>query len=291
MSTLIPSKLIAKADGKIGRFDFDHPPFRFNFIKKKTSIELVIVLLIGSMCTWLLIKYEVMEYLQTLFAGMAVDDLFLSLVPWSVLVALFVLRRWRDQKDSIRQLERVANHDAMTGIYNRAALDKLLANEFSRAERYKSDMVVMLLDVDYFKSVNDQYGHQAGDRVLNKVAGVIAQTLREYDVVGRYGGEEFMIILPSTRLHVAKEIAERIRQNVGQLQTRLENGALIQVTISIGIACKLKNTESAEQIVSQADAALYRAKDQGRNCCVAADSIRLVSKTAKEIKRRAHGWH
>lgn len=166
------------------------------------------------------------------------------------------------------ELMRLANFDSLTGLANRRHFDESLNIEWKRAMRNRVPMSVMMLDIDYFKSYNDTYGHLKGDEVLRKVAGVIEKSLmRPADLAYRYGGEEFVLILPEIDITGAGVLAENIRKNVEALDIPHEGSKIApRLTISIGIASIVPaSNDMPATLVSLADAALYRAKDGGRN--------------------------
>ncbi|HEY5803853.1 MAG TPA: sensor domain-containing diguanylate cyclase [Lysobacter sp.] len=163
-------------------------------------------------------------------------------------------------------LEHSATHDALTGLLNRAALAQLRDNPEAMLQLQQTPYTLMLLDVDHFKDVNDRHGHLLGDRALRAVADAVAASIRQRDVAVRYGGEEFLILLPDTRLASAAQVAERIRQ-------RLAQAALpFALTVSIGLAAGEPTRDWSEQVFDRADQALYRAKARGRNCVVVDDT-------------------
>jgi diguanylate cyclase (GGDEF)-like protein len=160
------------------------------------------------------------------------------------------------------QLHVEANTDYLTGINNRRAIIKYLETEIERCTRYKRPCSIMMLDLDYFKQVNDKHGHQVGDDILVLVANAILDTCRLADHVGRYGGEEFLIVLPETSEKEVLELAERIRHNIAAL--KLDIG--LPLTVSIGVASLSLQTEvDSHTFIKQADDAVYKAKEQGRN--------------------------
>jgi two-component system cell cycle response regulator len=163
------------------------------------------------------------------------------------------------------QLRFRATHDALTGIWSRGAAMDMLQRELERALRAQASTGVLMLDLDRFKNINDTRGHLGGDGVLQEVAQRIAQTVRTYDVVGRYGGEEFLIVLPGCDSDQTQETAERIRTAVAGSPFQVA-GSEIFATVSIGGAVASPGKVSAKEILVQADAALYRAKAAGRNC-------------------------
>lgn len=163
------------------------------------------------------------------------------------------------------QLIQDATHDALTGIHNRGWLAQQAAQSFSAARRYRTELVYALLDIDYFKRVNDTHGHQVGDEVLKAVARTIQGALRESDHFGRFGGEEFFCILPHTSRETALQCAERIRQAVAALEVPTAD-AVVTVTISIGLAPMMETHGAWEDMLKRSDEALYLAKQSGRNC-------------------------
>ena len=161
-----------------------------------------------------------------------------------------------------------AAHDALTGLANRRSAHIRLDAACQRARRQHGHLSVLMLDLDRFKQVNDHWGHANGDRVLIAVAQALHDELRGSDLAVRYGGEEFMAILPGTDAADAMEVAERIRLRIEQLRIELPD-ARIAITISVGVAALLPE-DTAESVVARADAALYAAKNAGRNRCMAA---------------------
>jgi len=160
---------------------------------------------------------------------------------------------------------KLATTDALTGLLNRHALEDSIKIEQQRAQRYGRDISLMLLDIDHFKKVNDIYGHIAGDAVLKIMAAVLTQQARNIDSVARFGGEEFVIILPETDGRGARVMAERIRKAVSGIAFELPDGHEIGVTVSIGVACFPGGIGNLEAILDRADQALYQAKNTGRN--------------------------
>ena len=167
------------------------------------------------------------------------------------------------------ELEFLAAYDNLTGLLNRREFDNRLNDEVRRAKRVRRPFVLLLLDVDYFKHINDNYGHQAGDHVLRVLAGLLKKQVREVDFVGRTGGEEFGIILTETSEQDARETAERIRRVVEEKQFAINEQKPVHVTLSIGMATYPDDGANTDMLISYADEALYRAKDGGRNRVVA----------------------
>ena len=164
-----------------------------------------------------------------------------------------------------RKLEHQSVRDGLTGLFNRHFLEIALERELARASRRKSGLAVLMIDVDHFKKLNDQYGHSAGDAILKEVARVFSANVRSEDLVCRYGGEEFTIILPDISPDNAYIRAEVIRQAVANLRTELTNELYSTVTISIGGATFPGDGQTSDALLRHSDAALYRAKREGRN--------------------------
>jgi diguanylate cyclase (GGDEF)-like protein len=167
--------------------------------------------------------------------------------------------------DRVRQL---AYRDGLTGVFNRRYFDSRLVEEITRAARYGGGVSVLLIDLDHFKKINDEFGHMLGDDVLRAVSTIFLRNLRKVDVVCRYGGEEFAVVLPATQGGSAASVADKLRRAVASAHFA---GVSIPVTVSIGVAEFPANGITRDDIVRSADAALYQAKDAGRNrVCLAA---------------------
>ncbi len=167
------------------------------------------------------------------------------------------------------ELLQLASTDILTGLTNRRVIIQQAQAEIRRASRYQKDLAVMMLDIDHFKQVNDQYGHAAGDRVLAEFAALCMQSIRDSDLAGRYGGEEFFILMPEIDLKTAILSAERLRMTVAAHPFKLSDGRELSVSCSIGIAMYMPQQDDLDKLLLRADQALYQAKHQGRNrCCV-----------------------
>jgi len=170
------------------------------------------------------------------------------------------------------QLLNEARADAKTGLLNAATWEREAAAEIARAVRTSSPLAVVLLDLDRFKQVNDTYGHLVGDEVLRMIAGTMTGVLREYDLAGRFGGEEFVMLLPQTRATDALRIAERVRDHIARLLISTPAGERVHVTVSIGVAAlDAGSSRELTELLAAADAALYRAKSSGR------DQVQMIS--------------
>ena len=164
-------------------------------------------------------------------------------------------------KEKSNLLEYQASHDNLTGLFNRNKFNSLFGKEIRRGHRYKNDLSLVILDIDFFKVVNDKYGHQIGDQVLKEISSIILQNVREHDTVVRWGGEEFLILLPETDIEGAVIVAEKIRSTICNRPLSKEN---INITASFGITL-MNEKDTEESFISRSDEALYEAKENGRN--------------------------
>jgi diguanylate cyclase (GGDEF)-like protein len=165
----------------------------------------------------------------------------------------------------VQRLKHLAGHDGLTELFNHRQTREQLQREFERVSRYAGSLSLLMIDIDHFKAVNDRHGHPAGDVVLREVARVVSEAVRAVDIVGRYGGEEFVAILPQTDVEEARLLAERLRKAVEALAVPV-GSASVHVTISTGIASyPAPNVDTSDELIREADRALYRAKQDGRN--------------------------
>ncbi|TDC82725.1 GGDEF domain-containing protein, partial [Nonomuraea deserti] len=160
------------------------------------------------------------------------------------------------------QLQAAARTDAKTGLLNAAAWQREADTEIVRARRTGDTLALLIIDIDHFKRVNDAHGHLVGDQVLVGVAATLRSQLRDYDVVGRFGGEEFVVLLPGADIHEARRVAERLRTRIGHMAIPADD-ALIRVTISVGVALMSVHGDDLIELLAAADLALYRAKELG----------------------------
>ena len=167
-------------------------------------------------------------------------------------------------KEALETLSEISNRDGLTAIFNRRYLENRLSGEFDRTRRYGGTFSMILFDLDFFKKVNDTYGHLAGDKVLVEVATRVKDKLRSSDVVGRYGGEEFALILPETPLEGARQFAERLREMI-ELEPIIFENTTIPVTISMGVTEYHADMPGYAALIHQSDVALYASKAGGRN--------------------------
>ena len=184
--------------------------------------------------------------------------------PGELLARLGIGQRILDLESRLADM---ARQDLLTGIFNRRALYETLQAEASQACRAVRSLSIIMLDLDHFKSINDQYGHPVGDHVLQLVAATLQKNKRAYDCVGRWGGEEFLVILPNTDLHQAARVAERFRKCISDLRLSVGEKGTVTLSASLGVTSTEGGSaaKSLEALLKQADEALYQAKGLGRN--------------------------
>lgn len=168
------------------------------------------------------------------------------------------------------ELQNLATTDTLTRVHNRRYFFELAELEFARSKRYGRDVSLILFDADNFKSINDNYGREIGDRVLKIIANCCRNSLRHFDVVGRYGGEDFIIMLPETPMNIAADVADRLRKSIESVRVDTHKGE-ISVTVSVGVAVATESTPDLPALINRADMALYEAKRAGRNKVVVAE--------------------
>lgn len=207
--------------------------------------------------------------------GLTLSCLFtMALVAKSVSdIRLRMIAKRRELREALERVQALATHDVLTGLANRAHMQELLDHETHRSQRGGAGFCVALIDLDFFKIVNDVHGHRVGDEVLRRFASEAMTQLRNIDTLARWGGEEFVLLLPQTRLEEALIGLERLRQHIAG-QNLVPSIPDMKVTFSGGVA-QWAIGETSDRVVERADQALYAAKAKGRNCCVAAGPVSL----------------
>ncbi|RUM63442.1 MAG: hypothetical protein DSZ03_05255 [Sulfurimonas sp.] len=217
------------------------------------------------------------QLLQTALTTSAIALIFALIIARAIYYS--AIERSRSEKERLEKLVKERTHeievlsktDALTGLWNRGYLEEMLEMEFKRAKRYGHDISIMIIDLDFFKRINDTYGHMAGDEVLRQISRRISGCVRETDFVGRYGGEEIVVILPETSPDAAQNIAEGIRETIEKKSVVFESYT-IEVTTSIGLSYFRREHTDYLTVFAEADKALYFAKEQGRNRVIIFDA-------------------
>jgi diguanylate cyclase (GGDEF)-like protein len=217
---------------------------------------------------WILVSMVSNDLIRQLSTSRTVITIsaYVSLFFLSGFISYFFSKVASQRQLAYQQLEEHAVTDALTGISNRRELMISGDREVQRAKRFNRQLCVMMLDLDHFKRVNDTYGHQIGDHILKHFSTICKSSIREQDLLARFGGEEFVVTMPETSIDGATELAERICKNVRKQPYR-NNGDEIPVTVSIGVTAFLQTDRDYAQMLERADYALYQAKNQGRDRC------------------------
>ena len=205
----------------------------------------------------------------TRFTGEFSSSMFLD--DMGELRTITLIRDISERKHLEDQLRQQANTDSLTGLNSRRYFYELAGHEFSRSKRFKAPLALLMIDVDHFKEFNDTYGHMAGDAILRTAGAVCLQTMREIDILGRFGGEEFVALLPGIDGMHALAAAERLRLALADSGVPLDAEKMLNFTVSIGVTSLLEQDDSIEAVVKRADEAMYEAKLAGRNCARSKD--------------------
>ena len=196
-----------------------------------------------------------------------ISDFYVSLfiLGTSFVGLFFTINETKKNNILVKKLSSEAMHDGMTGLLNHRYFEKRLNEEIERSERYQQNFSLLFLDLDKFKRINDTYGHQFGDHVLKQTSKIIQKSVRNIDVVSRYGGEEFSVILVNANRNDAHKTAERIRKEI-EFNEFIDGDVIEKLTISIGIGIYPTDANNFNGIISFSDRKMYKAKNDGRNC-------------------------
>ncbi len=230
--------------GRVRSQETEHPPYVIMLTAKDRKQDIVAALDAGAN-DYLAKPFNLAELRARIEAGRRVVEMQAALI------------------ESKRKLEHLATHDPLTGLLNRRAILEALSAELSRASRLGHEVAVGMCDLDHFKEINDRHGHQTGDDVLREVSRVLSASVREYDLVGRLGGEEFLVVMPIEATTDPAAVFDRLRRQVASSSISIRSGRF-SVTISIGVVA-VRGGTPVDDILTQADAALYEAKRQGRD--------------------------
>ncbi|MEW4370686.1 diguanylate cyclase [Paenibacillus kandeliae] len=238
---------------------------------RKVSLKIWMRTLIGTVCIYL-IAVTIVNAFSHAYVLHAFYGVFYMLAG---LFAYYVIKYMQSADETLVKMREAANHDFLTKLYNPRSFDRLFRSTAEEAEENGSSFALLVLDIDHFKRVNDQYGHLNGDVVLVQIAQLLSETIRKTDFCARKGGEEFAAILTPCTIEEALDIAERVRKRIEEHLFVLEEGQEIALTVSIGVSAYPQL--SAERLFYEADQALYQAKETGRNrICVAESNTSQV---------------
>jgi diguanylate cyclase (GGDEF)-like protein/PAS domain S-box-containing protein len=244
----------------VGQFFYDAPWWNYNAEVRTQLIAAINAAKRGESCRYDVVVKMSDDLVPIDFQITPILDNFgqiIGLLPTAVDIT--------ERKKLEEELNRQANIDYLTDLPNRRSFMEQGEAEFSRTQRYENPLAILMLDIDHFKKINDDYGHQAGDVVLKKLAMIFQDVLRKVDITGRLGGEEFAVILPETTIDKAVEVAERLRELISTTAVCLPAELQIHFTVSIGIAAFVDKNTNFDMLLNEADKALYRAKEAGRN--------------------------
>jgi diguanylate cyclase (GGDEF)-like protein len=231
----------------------------FRFLKRKVAQVFILIVFFLVCDIWL----ASMEPVFPLPSHITTILRHLNIIGICILIAIVSYLHSLSIKEAVRKLHRLASTDTLTGLLNRRRFGEIVTVELARHHRTQMPLSVIMGDIDFFKTINDRYGHHAGDHVLLTAARLFRAQIREYDSLARWGGEEFLILLPDTNLETAVFIAERLRSMAAASAIPFE-GRMVSVSITFGVA-QLAQGEDWHSLVSRADAAMYRGKSAGRN--------------------------
>ncbi|MDH5358339.1 MAG: sensor domain-containing diguanylate cyclase [Gammaproteobacteria bacterium] len=210
--------------------------------------------LVTALTVWGLVPYYEWTYRATEI-GLAIE---------AILLSIALTEQFRLVQNQKVYAEKMARHDPLTNLLNRRGFDEIVAHLLSNAQRHKHPLAIIILDIDNFKMINDRYGHDAGDSVIKRVSETIQEVIRLGDISARWGGEEFVLLLPETNAEQAMQLAERLRQKIANLKVQVLTET-ISITVSLGVAGKKDENSSIDELIKKADDLMYQAKDAGRN--------------------------
>lgn len=230
--------------------------FKLDFKKKYIAMGVVNIL---SSTIWTFILVKDTKLLQSILYNYIFSTIVVSIIIYFVLVYIY------NTNELYLRLKRESETDFLTGLYNVREFEKLLNKFLADAAAKNEDLSLLMIDIDYFKNVNDTFGHPAGDLILKQFSEILISSCRSFDIISRKGGEEFAIILLSCNYEHAFKIAERIRNNVREHQFNVNKGKTISITVSIGVSSYSDRINTPDELLQEADQALYSAKRDGRN--------------------------
>jgi diguanylate cyclase (GGDEF)-like protein len=237
--------------------------YSYKFLNNRVIIDMILIVIVNIAAYLFFAKIDALEWLyeySTHHEEYELDEVITLFFTISISLAIFSLRRWQEIIKLVQELEKLAVKDPLTNIFNRRYLNDMLVSEIIRTSRTEDAFSLIMIDIDHFKKINDNYGHNIGDRVICQISELLVNLSREVDIVSRWGGEEFIILCPKTPTNNAEKLGKRILQSIRNFQF----DSVGQVTASIGIAPFTKN-DTPESMLHKVDSCLYEAKNSGRD--------------------------
>ena len=237
--------------------------YSYNFLTKKVIFDIFLIVTVNTIAFLVFSKIDALEWLYDYSLDhekYELDEVIVLFFTLSISMVFFSIRRWREAIELLKVVETIAVKDPLTGIFNRRYFNDVLITEIKRSKRTGDIFSLVMLDIDHFKKVNDNYGHSVGDKVICQFSEILVNLSRESDIVSRWGGEEFIILCPKTKINGASKLGKKILQSIRNFQFI----SVGQVTTSIGVADFNKN-DTLESIVKRVDNCLYKAKNSGRD--------------------------
>ena len=232
---------------------------RLGLVRATAALTAIVIVLAAAIAQLVITLAGHGDRVIALVSATVCSSLLTPVIGYLILRLVFELDRAR------QQLTVLATHDDLTGVHNRRHFMAVVQREWDRARRYNTQAALLLIDADHFKRVNDEHGHLCGDELLRAIAKSTSESLRQADVLARFGGEELIVFLPHTDPLGALDVAERVRERVQALSVTWKN-ATVATTVSIGVAPMRAELPSLDWMIHEADTALYAAKADGRNC-------------------------
>lgn len=250
-------------DGTGPLWYFVFPPLALFLLGARTGLISAVALLTITLFYLVVSPFET-QYSSTFIQRMIA--VYFAITALSYLFAHFKNTAEMQLEDNLITMEINSNTDKLSGLANRRYMEKILRSEAARFERYGTPSTLVMLDIDFFKKINDNLGHHYGDYVIQTLKDIFSKSLRQLDLPSRWGGEEFLILLPNTSLQAALLVTERVRKTLSEYSFSLDD-VKYKVTASFGV-CELQKSESLAQTLQRIDNCLYQAKENGRNCIV-----------------------
>jgi len=254
----------------------------FNIFNGKVRLREIFILLVIFMGVFFGLKIFTSTQTYTHATWWLMDLMYYSNVLTAMVAMSLVSYYFKEvSNDSETKIRSIANRDYLTGLLTRRSMSEDVSKELSVCLTNKQNSAVIMADIDFFKGINDTYGHTCGDEVLKKVASHLKQNLRHVDSVFRWGGEEFMLVLPNISLDNAKEVCEGLREDINAMVFSFENNK-VGVSMTFGLAAFNEENDSIEEVIADADKALYKGKKSGRNRVVLADKDEISEETLQQ---------